>query len=359
MIMDYIQYKVNEIQGRYVTYPQIMAVFEKYSFPFSNTEILGHSVENIPIPLYMLGNGQKKVLMWSQMHGNESTTTKALLDILNRLLLEKSSILENCTLYIIPMLNPDGAKAYTRVNANQVDLNRDAKNLSQPESQCLRKAYDTIQPDFCLNLHDQRTIFSAGNQPFPTTVSFLAPSQDEERTITQVRKKSMEIISIMNKKLQQVIPNQVGRYDDGFNINCTGDMYTSLGTPTILFEAGHYQDDYQREETRKYIALALWEALSYISENEIIGENYKSYFEIPENQKLFVDILLLDDADTKEDIGIWYRETLINGEIEFVPMIANKGNLKGFFGHKTYKKSGFSEFDIDKLEVLGEIKSTF
>ena len=47
-------------------------------------------------------------------------------------------ILKACTLYIIPILNPDGAKAYTRLNANEVDLNRDAQDLSQPESKVLR-----------------------------------------------------------------------------------------------------------------------------------------------------------------------------------------------------------------------------
>jgi murein tripeptide amidase MpaA len=37
------------------------------------------------------------------------------------------------------MLNPDGAKTYTRENANKVDLNRDSQDLTQPESKILRK----------------------------------------------------------------------------------------------------------------------------------------------------------------------------------------------------------------------------
>jgi murein tripeptide amidase MpaA len=48
------------------------------------------------------------------------------------------------------MLNPDGAKSYTRVNANEVDLNRDSQNLTQPESRVLRTAFDLFQPDFAL-----------------------------------------------------------------------------------------------------------------------------------------------------------------------------------------------------------------
>jgi len=66
--------------------------------------------------------GSKKKFMWSQLHGNESTTTKALFDVLN-ILKEKNefskTILEQCTIKIIPMLNPDGARFYTRLNANE------------------------------------------------------------------------------------------------------------------------------------------------------------------------------------------------------------------------------------------------
>jgi hypothetical protein len=42
---------------------------------------------------------------------------------------------------------------------------------------------------------------------------------------------------------RKYIPGQVSRFDDGFNINCIGDKFQSH-VPTILFEAGHFQDDY-------------------------------------------------------------------------------------------------------------------
>jgi hypothetical protein len=48
---------------------------------------------------------------------------------------------------------------YTRLNANEVDLNRDSQNLTQPESKVLREIFDLFQPHYCFNLHDQRTIF--------------------------------------------------------------------------------------------------------------------------------------------------------------------------------------------------------
>ena len=198
--------------------------------------------------------------MWSQMHGNESTTTKALFDLflfLNGDSNEANQIRKDFTLLIIPILNPDGAEAYTRVNANEIDLNRDSVDLSQPESKLLRKTFEEFEPDFCYNLHDQRTIFAAGDKNYPATISFLAPSYNNEKEYNKNRLKAVNVIAEMNEELQKYIPNQVGRFDDSFNINCIGDMFQSLGVPTILFEAGHYQDDYEREETRKFIFISI------------------------------------------------------------------------------------------------------
>ena len=88
------------------------------------------------------------------MHGNESTTTKALFDLYKYIEDHKetkfvNTLLAMCTFTFVPMLNPDGAEAYTRINANKVDLNRDAQDLSQPESLILKELYTNIKPDYC------------------------------------------------------------------------------------------------------------------------------------------------------------------------------------------------------------------
>ena len=128
--------KENSLHGRYVTYNHIVPLIKKLDTKFKVVS-LGKSVENRTIESIEVGSGSTKIFMWSQMHGNESTTTKAVFDLLRFLSSESDlalEILESCTLRIIPMLNPDGAAAYTRVNANGIDLNRDAQDVSQPES---------------------------------------------------------------------------------------------------------------------------------------------------------------------------------------------------------------------------------
>ena len=343
--LDYTSIKENSILGRYLDYPKIETFLKGASDKFE-VKTIGKSVQGTSIELIFLGTGKQKILMWSQMHGNESTTTKAVLDLVNFLQSAEGNaknILQNCTIAIIPMLNPDGAAAYTRPNANGVDLNRDAQKRSQPESQALRRAFDDFRPDFCFNLHDQRTIYSVGDTPKPATVSFLSPAQDEVRSVTPSRTIGMQLIVAMNEELQRRIPGQVGRYDDAFNADCVGDTFQMTATPTVLFEAGHHPDDYERERTREYIFYALVTALITISEDRIgPGFDRSRYFSIPENNKLFFDVLIknahhIDPSLEKGGaIGLLYIEIPRDDTIDFIPKIEKTGNLDGYFGHTVY-----------------------
>jgi len=79
--MDYLElykrYKENTLFGRYISLNEVTPLLEKLP-----SEIIGQSVLGKPIYKYEVGTGARKVFMWSQMHGNESTTTKALFDFL-------------------------------------------------------------------------------------------------------------------------------------------------------------------------------------------------------------------------------------------------------------------------------------
>ena len=323
----YADIKFNKVTGRYVHNSHLEIVREDFQKDFE-IEILGRSVMDRPVFGFKIGSGEKKVLAWSQMHGNESTTTKAVFDLLSTFSKKSkvpviSEILKHCSLYIIPILNPDGAKMYTRVNANEVDLNRDLQNLSQPESKLLKKQYDLFKPDFCLNLHDQRTIFSAGETSEPAILSFLTPSRDLERTVDDSRQQSMGLIGGIAEDLATQLPGKIGRYDDAFNLNCAGDTFQNLDTPTLLFEAGHYPGDYEREETRKYVFRALLSCLYQIASQNDFSENYEAYFNIPENEKLFNDLIIRNaeiDGEVK-DVAIQFKESLVNDKIDFEPVI--------------------------------------
>ena len=355
-LSKYNSLKAAALKNRYITNRCIEPLLTSLSNQFSQS-VLGTSEGGMSIHGLQIGTGSKRILIWSQMHGNESTTTKALFDLFNYFELSDSkALLEACTLFIIPILNPDGADAYTRLNKNQVDLNRDAKVLTQSESQILRSVYKEFKPDFCFNMHGQRTIFSAGNTSNSAVLSFLSPSENDERSLTTTRQKSMEVIQVMNSALQQYLPNQIGRYDDGYNDNCVGDYFQTQGTPTVLFEAGHFPKDYNREETRKFMALALMSALDYVANNSVSGIDYKSYFDIPENDKLFYDVIVRKaqlsshNPEIFNDIGIQYTEVLVSGSIVFKPKIVFVGNLKSKQGHfeidADFKQVSHPDFEV-------------
>ena len=342
------QNKEGLLHGRYITLDSIEPLLQKLNTN-NQLRIIGKSVLEKPIYSYKIGLGKTKIFLWSQMHGNESTTTKALFDFLN--VLHSGSqladeLLKTFTFYAIPMLNPDGAFLYTRENANKVDLNRDSKDLTQPESRVLRDAFDAFKPDYCFNLHDQRTIFGVDDSGKPATLSFLAPSYDEERNINDSRLKAINVIAAVNEGLQSYLPNQVGRFDDSFNINCIGDTFQYLGVPTILFEAGHYRDDYEREVTRKFVFMAYVLAFTTISENVIVINGIDKYLNIPQNKVVFYDFIYknirinYDGIEKITNFAAQYKEELIENQICFNAYFSQIGDLENYFGQTEYDAQG-------------------
>ncbi len=340
LMKKYARFREDSVEGRYLSFSHIQLLIQKNGENFRVKEI-GRSVNGVPIHSITFGEGKIKILAWSQMHGNESTTTKAVFDLIKAF--EQfpddpviKSIRNNITIKIIPTLNPDGAMNYTRENANGIDLNRDASRLREPESKLLRSTFMDFDPDFCFNLHDQRTIFSAGPFPYPATLSFLTPAMDEKRKIYPERTISMQVISAMVADLQFWLPNQIGRYSDEFNPNCTGDTFQSLGKPTILFEAGHFPEDYLRETSRKFVATALFSALMNIASENWKNHDQQEYLNIPENKKMYYDIILRNGRVKDEivDVAIQYKEVLENEEISFQPYIEKIEKTLSYYGHR-------------------------
>ena len=83
---------------------------------------IGRSVKGLPIIELKIGNGKKNIFMWSQMHGNETSTTRAIFKLIPWLLnTSQSEYLKTFSIYIIPQLNPDGAKLLA-ININDLFL---------------------------------------------------------------------------------------------------------------------------------------------------------------------------------------------------------------------------------------------
>lgn len=357
--------RIREVAGRYFPPALLNELLNKY-LPLESIAPGGYSVQGRPIFLARLGSGPVRVLMWSQMHGNESTTTKAVMDLLRYLVSAPGAdtgLLAQLELCLIPMLNPDGALAYTRTNANRVDLNRDAADLTQPESRVLRQVFEEFRPDYCLNLHDQRSIYGVGESPVSATLSFLAPSADRERSLTPGRVTAMRLIAGLHRQLVQDLPGGIGRYDDTFNANCSGDQFQQAGVPTLLVEAGHYPGDYAREATRRFTFKALLEALYLIGAKSYRDFSPDQYDAIPENKKSFADILIRRPDRLSEryagmkTLALHYEEVLRDGAIHLLPSVPESGLTQGTFGHLYYDASRAE--DREKLMAQPDLAKLF
>lgn len=99
-----------------------------------------------------------RVLILCRQHGDEPASTEAVLHLLHRLAggLEPDlqRTLSQVTLYVVPMMNPDGAEANTRVNGVGADLNRDWGVFGQPETRAVSSAAVLLRPDFVLDAHN-------------------------------------------------------------------------------------------------------------------------------------------------------------------------------------------------------------
>ena len=336
------------LKGRRILFEDIEPILDNLDAKYFVKERIGASENGVPIFKIKIGTGNRRVLIWSQMHGNESTGTKALFDLFQfikspgELFSIRDSVLGNCTLIIVPMLNPDGSKSFTRVNANDIDLNRDAVERVAVESNLLRGVLEEFTPDFCFNLHDQRTIFNVEGTKNPASISFLAPSEDLERSLTKGRIETMSVIVSMNELLSEIIPGHIGRYTDEFYPTATGDNFQKLGHNTVLIEAGHYHEDYDREIVRKFNFFALLQGLSFIASGDDYS-NYKPYFDIPNNDKKYYDIIYRNVKKSfggLEDIAFQYGHVVKNDKLVFVEEEVSRGDLKAFMGYKEYDMKG-------------------
>ncbi len=336
---DYTTFRQEGFDSKWLNFSELNRYFNLKS---TQKEQIGTSFLGNEIYKLSFGTGEKRLLIWSQMHGNESSGTRAMFDVIN--FFEQNSelaqtILSNLTIDFIPMLNPDGSNVNTRRNAVGIDINRDFLAKESTEIHVLLNQIEKGNYQTLFNLHDQRTIFNVGQTSKPATLSFLAPSYNVEEDVNEVRQKTMGIIQAMNTELQKVIPGYVGRYTSEFYPMSTGDNFTKMGYPCVLFEAGHFPNDYQRNETRKYNALAIIAGFYSIATKTDFP--FDEYLLIPQNGQRYLDIILHNvsvqngENSSIVDLGIYFEDEY-NEELNLVEQIAKFieiGDLRKFIGH--------------------------
>jgi hypothetical protein len=313
-------------------------------------EQVGQSVNKKPIYLVRFGQGPTKVLLWSQMHGDEPTATAALADIFKFFQESgdgydslRQQVLQQTSVYVIPMLNPDGADRFDRYNAQGIDLNRDALRLQAPESQLLKRVRDSLQADWGFNLHDQNIRYAAGPGGPPASISLLAPPIDASGTADSTRLPAMQLVVELNRVLQGFIPNGVGKWKDEFEPRAFGENMQRWGTSTVLIESGGYLEDPERQQVRRLNFIALLAGLHSIASGSYAREDVSRYDEIPQNTEHYYDLLIrnaemaLGEFSYQADIAVNLQEKELDsgakGAFYYESSIEGIGDMSPFRGY--------------------------
>jgi hypothetical protein len=352
---SYNQFKETAIKTRRFELADITPFIQRLQAPFQVSKA-GKSIEGRDIYRVRIGTGKTQVLLWSQMHGDESTATMALLDLFNFFSRSgdgfdeyRQKILSELTLTFIPMLNPDGAERFQRRNAIGVDLNRDALRLQCPESRILKQVRDELKADWGFNLHDQGRYYVGDERRVKiATFSFLAPAFNVQKDISEKRGDAMQLIGFMNNLVQAYLPGKVGRYDDTFEPRAFGDNIQKWGTRTILIECGLNEGDPEKQAIRRLHYMLLLAAFDAIADGSFEKTDLSVYHSIPFNENSGVFDLMVRGAQVQFS-GKWYTmdmgfkrddNWLINGYAA-KPSITEFGDLSVFAAYDEIQASGY------------------
>ncbi len=317
-LLNYGQFAAQALRDRFFKHRDIQPLIEQLPAEFEVT-IAGHSFEGRALHLIQWGNGPVKVFLWSQMHGDEATGTMALFDLFNYLQQDNATvqlIRANCTLYLLPMVNPDGAERFIRRNAQQIDINRDFNLTVTAEARILKALRASIHPHFGFNLHDQSTLWSVTGTGKPATLSYLAPAFEETLQINDTRKKAMLVIADLFQTMNGFLPGQIGLFNDEYEPRAFGDNFQKAGTSTILIEGGGLLHDGEKQEIRKYFFLSILSGLRAIASKSYEQQELENYFRIPGNGKDIFHLIIrnVHVNGITTSVGINYEELAEDGK---------------------------------------------
>lgn len=213
-------------------------------------ETIGYSSRGRPINAYYFGSGPRAVLYTGAIHGNE-LGTKYLMDRwIQDLEANARSIPGDKTVVVVPQINPDGVASGSRVNARNVDLNR---NFATSDW--------------------QKDITDVNNRPFPGGGGPSPMSEPETRAIANLAQRLRPIMIASYHSIGGVVAanqaggstgmagiysqlsgyrNVTGQTGDTFEYAVTGtadDWYAAMGIPSLLVElSSHTSAQFERNQ---------------------------------------------------------------------------------------------------------------
>ncbi len=318
----------------------LLPIVESQPERFRVTRI-GESVEGRPLRRIDFGSGTTSVLLWSQMHGNESTASRALVDIFAYLADRPNDprvrrIEQQLAVTVIPVLNPDGAARFVRHNAVGIDINRDARMLATPEGRALKAVRDQTQAEWGFNLNDQNIRTRLGSTSGGVSISLLAPPPGDGISSDPNRHAKL-LAAVIADSLRPLVGSAIARYSDSFNPRAFGDLITQWGTGVVLIESGGGLDDPNKDLLRAANFVAILTSLDVIASETWVLADVGVYENLPANGRGIGDLVFLGGSivlpgstPVRADFAIRFEDPLarIDGTISEVGDLADTEALE-------------------------------
>ena len=153
--------------------------------PVARVRVIGHSVNGRPIRALRIGDpeARRTVVAMAAMHGDELAARRILGT------LRKRDRIRGVDLWIVPTVNPDGARRHHRKNARGVDLNRNypvrwkrlrgpydsgPRPRSEPETRAMMRFLRRTDPRYVVSFHQPLHGVDTSNPKSPTLARRLA-----------------------------------------------------------------------------------------------------------------------------------------------------------------------------------------
>ncbi len=266
----------------------------------------------------------KPVIMYTaQIHGNEPAGGEGALAVAKSLDGEYGEkVLEKVNIVVLPRVNPDGSKAFTRSNtAEKIDLNRDHIKVKSKEIAAVHEVFNTFDPDTLIDGHEYSNGLTANNKKLRDVLiaagGGVNTGSEYINTATAI---SDRIIKDLNEKkftaTYYPATQAAGAVKSAVMVNTanfsSGRAYYGLtGCLTYLVETcgiGIGKEGFERRVVAQYISVT--SLIDYISEQP---ENIKTAIEI-ERANIIKDgetfdansiFCLYSNSTMKENREVW------------------------------------------------------
>ncbi|MDO5650487.1 MAG: M14 family metallocarboxypeptidase, partial [Gallicola sp.] len=131
-----------------------------------NMKMAGKTQKGKEIPLIKISKGNDedkiRIIYIARVHGDEPAGTEGMMYFVQQMAgnSQLQYLLDKISIYILPMLNIDGAETNTRRTANGIDMNRDQSKLETPEAQVLHHVINEVEPHVSVDYHEYQPVRS-------------------------------------------------------------------------------------------------------------------------------------------------------------------------------------------------------